>query len=66
MIQLTEEQMQELAERFFENEYYAIDGSVLMIDGHVSISTILEAADWIRENGKEVNYGRVRSKSENF
>lgn len=54
MIQLTEEQANELAERFFDDVCYARDGSVLMIDGNVHISTILDAADWIRKNGKEV------------
>ena len=46
---LTEQQMCEVAEKFFKYDYYAIEDDVIFIDGHVSIDTILAAADYIRE-----------------
>ena len=48
MKRLTEEQTQELAEKFFEHDYYAVEDDVMFIDGHVSVDAILAAADWIR------------------
>jgi hypothetical protein len=48
-MKLTEQQMYEVAEKFFEYDYYAIEDNVIFIDGHVSIDTILAAADYIRE-----------------
>lgn len=53
MIRLTEDQVEELAEKFFEYDYYGVENEVIFIDGSISISTILAAADWIRANGKE-------------
>ena len=47
-MKLTEQQMCEVAEKFFEYGYYAIEDDVILIDGGVSIDTILAAADYIR------------------
>lgn len=58
MIRLTDEQMRELAEKFFEHDYFGIEDDAIMIDGSIDVETILAAADWIREKGKEVNYGK--------
>lgn len=52
MIQLTEEQIQELAEKFFEHDYFGIEDDAIMIDGSIDVETILAAADWIREKGR--------------
>ena len=49
MIRLTEEQTEELAEKFFKHNYYDVEDDVIFIDGHVIVSTIPAAADWIRE-----------------
>lgn len=48
-IKLTEEQMQGLANEFFPDDVYGIEGQTLMIDGHISIITILLAADYIKD-----------------
>ena len=45
---LTEEQMQELEERFFSSDVYAREGQTLMFDGMLNPITILAAADYIR------------------
>lgn len=48
-INLTEEQIQGLANEFFPDDVYGIEGQTLMIDGHISITTILLAADYIKD-----------------
>jgi Ca2+-binding EF-hand superfamily protein len=53
MIQITEKQMQELAEKFFKHDYFGIEDDAIMIDGSIHVETILAAADWIREKGKK-------------
>ncbi len=53
MIRLTDEQMRELAEKFFEHDYFGIEEDTIMLDGSIDVETILAAADWIRKNGKE-------------
>ena len=45
---LTEEQLDELEERYFEHEVYCHDGQRLLIDGSIDPITILAAADYIR------------------
>ena len=45
---LTEEQLDELEERYFENDVYDHDGQRLLIDGSIDPITILAAADYIR------------------
>lgn len=47
-VKLTEEQMEELEDRYFEHDVYAIDEQHLMIDGSIDPITILAAADYIR------------------
>ena len=48
-MKLTEQQMEELSEKFFSDECYGIEGNALMIDGYVFVDTILAAADYIRD-----------------
>ena len=50
---MTDKQMEELIDKFFLHDYYGYEDDVLFIDGHISVDTILEAADWIR--GQEDN-----------
>lgn len=45
---LTEEQLDELEERYFEHEVYCHYGQRLLIDGSIDPITILAAADYIR------------------
>jgi len=45
---LTEKQMDELIDKFFPHDYYGYEDDVIFIDGHISVETILKAADWIR------------------
>ena len=54
---LTDEQMRELADRFFPDCYY-IEGNYLNIDGSITPDDIVRAADWIKslENTKQT-YG---------
>lgn len=47
-VALTEKQMRDVEERFFEHDCFAIEDDVFMIDGHISVQTILDAADYIR------------------
>lgn len=47
-VKLSDEQMEELSDKFFDECTYAIDGQVLMVDGHIDIITILLAADHIK------------------
>ena len=46
--ELTEEQLEELEERYFEHDIYCRDGQRLLIDGSIDPITILAAADYIR------------------
>lgn len=64
MIRLTDEQMRELAEKFFEHDYFGIEGDAIMIDGSIDVETILAAADWIRENGKSRDFTNTIKKYE--
>ena len=57
---LTEQQMEELIDKFFPHDYYGYEDDVIFIDGHVSVDTILKAADWIR--GLEDNKPDILSK----
>ena len=41
--------MEDLSDKFFDECTYAIDGQVLMVDGHIDIITLLLAADYIKE-----------------
>ena len=45
---LTEGQLDELEERYFEHDVYDQDGQRLLIDGSIDPITILAAADYIR------------------
>jgi hypothetical protein len=45
---LTEEQLNELEERYFKHDVYDHDGQILLIDGSIDPITILAAADYIR------------------
>jgi len=47
-IRLTEEQMADIEKKFFEHDCFAIEDDVFMIDGHISVQTILKAAEYIR------------------
>ena len=53
-IVLTEEQMSDVEEKFFEHDCFAIEDNVFMIDGHISVQTILDAADYIRQITSEL------------
>lgn len=48
-VKLSAEQMEDLSDKFFDECTYAIDGQVLMVDGHIDIITLLLAADYIKE-----------------
>lgn len=57
---LSSQKMEELSEKFFPDECYGIEDDVLFLDGHVSISTILRASDWIREEMKNESDNRLK------
>lgn len=48
-ITLTMEQMADVKDKFFEHDCYAMEDDDFMIDGHISVQTILDAADYIRQ-----------------
>ena len=55
---LTEEQLEELEERYFYGDIYGRDGQGLLIDGEIDPITILAAADYIRslDTFKEIEH----------
>lgn len=46
---LSPQHLDELCEKFFKDCAYGRDDETIFIDGHVSIKSILQAADFIRE-----------------
>ena len=45
---LTDEQLEELEERYFEHDIYHREGQRMWIEGQINPITILAAADYIR------------------
>ena len=48
-IALTEEQMEEIAQKFFDNVYYSCGENHIFIDGPIYVDEILAVADYIRQ-----------------
>ena len=57
---LSSQKIEELSQKFFPDSCYGIEDDVLFLDGHVSISTILRASDWIREEMKNESDNRLK------
>ena len=47
-MKLTEQQMDYIQKTYFESDCYGFEGNVFMIDGHISVQTILDAAEAIK------------------
>ena len=52
-IKLTEQQMEELVDKFFSEGTYAVDGQIICFDGFLHIEDILNAAEYIKKKAKE-------------